>query len=102
MIAGRTYLRRRGSYHNMPAVAALPYLDLALCKYFCRLDIFQKRTVSLLMVFLNGSHQTELLRQLRESFFFRSFGKPLLHTGPLKILPRRCSSQIRLRITDAA
>ena len=58
----------------MPAVAALPYLDLALGENLRHLHIVQQGTVALLMVLLNGGDQAETLGQLMETFLIGSFG----------------------------
>ena len=57
MVAGRADLRCFLTNHDMPAVAALPYLDLALGKDFRHFHIVQQGTVALLMVlFLSLIH----------------------------------------------
>ena len=80
MAADRTYLRCLCSDHDMPAVAALPHLDLALGKDLRHLHIVQQGTVALLVVLFNGGDQAETLRQLMETFLIGSFGKAIVHT----------------------
>ncbi len=54
MVAGRADLRCFLTNHDMPAVAALPHLDLALGKDFRHFHIVQQGTVALLMMLFNG------------------------------------------------
>ena len=59
MVAYRAYLRSLGSYYNVSAVTAFPYLNLTLLKYLGSLNIFKKCTVSFFMVLLNLPYSAE-------------------------------------------
>ena len=86
MVTGGADLRGLIPYHDVAAVAALPYLDLALCKDLRHLHIVQQGTVALLVVLFNGSDQTETLRQLMKAFLIGCFGKAVVHIRPLVVL----------------
>ncbi len=86
MVAGRADLRGFLTDHDMPAVAALPYLDLTLGKDLCHLHIVQQGAVALLMVLFNGGYQAETLGQRMETFLIGSFGKAIVHIRPLVVL----------------
>ena len=70
----------------MSAVAALPYLDLALGEDLLRLHVVQERTVSLLVMLLDGCYPAELLCQLVEAFLLCGLRKSGIHIGPLVVL----------------
>ena len=75
MVAGGADLRRLRADDDVPAVAALPDLDLALFKDLRRLQIVQQGAVALLMVLLDLGDQAEALRQLREALFLGGLGE---------------------------
>ena len=67
MAADRTYLRCLCSDHDMPTVAALPYLYFTLFEYRSCLHIFKKGTVALLMVLLDLAYHTEFCCESMET-----------------------------------
>ena len=79
-------LGRLRADHDVPAVAALPDLDLALGEDRLRLHVFQQRAVALLVVLLDGGHTAELRGQLREALGLGGDGEALVHVGPLVVL----------------
>jgi hypothetical protein len=85
MVAGRADLRRFFTDHNVTAVAALPYLDLALGKDLRHLHIVQQSTIALLVVFFDGCDQTETLCQFVETFLLGGLGKASVHISPFII-----------------
>ena len=64
----RADLRCGFSHYDMATVAAFPNLDAALFEDFLYLNVVQKCTVPLLVVFLDSCYSTEFLSQLRESY----------------------------------
>ena len=86
MVAGRADLRCFLTDHDMPAVAALPYLDLTLGEDLRHLHIVQQGTVALLMMLFNGGYQAETLGQLMETLLVGGFGKAVVHIRPLVVL----------------
>ena len=80
MVAGQTDLRRFLAHDDVTAVAALPHLDLALGEDLRHLHIVQQGTVALLVVLLDGSHQTEPLGQLMEAKV-KDAGVPVICCG---------------------
>ena len=86
MVAGRADLRCFLTDHDMPAVAALPHLDLALGKDFRHFHIVQQGTVALLMMLFNGGYQAEALCQLVKALLVSSLGKAVVHIRPLVVL----------------
>ena len=85
MGADGAHLGSLGAYDDVSAVAALPYLDVALLEYFLHFYVFQQGTIALLMALLDGADHTELCRQLGEALFFSGLGKSCVHIGPLKV-----------------
>ena len=75
MAADRTYLRCLCSDHDMPTVAALPYLYFTLFEYRSCLHIFKKGTVALLMVLLDLAYHTEFCCESMEPFLIGVFAK---------------------------
>ena len=59
MIAGGAQLRCLGADDDVAAVTAFPNLDLALLEDLSGFDILQQCAVTLLMMLLDGSDQTE-------------------------------------------
>ena len=94
MVAGGTNGGSLGTYHDVAAVSALPNLDLALGKDLCHFHIVKQRSVALLVVLLNGRHQAEFGRQLREALLLGSLGKALIHISPLVVLALGSGEQI--------
>ena len=68
MATGRADLRSRRTDYDVTAVAALPYLDLALLEYLSGLYIAQQGTVTLFVMLFDGCNQTELASQIMEAF----------------------------------
>ena len=101
VIAGRADLGGLLTHHDVAAVAALPHLDLALGKDLRHLHIVQQGAVTLLVVLLDGSHQTEPLRQLVEALLISSPGKALIHIRPLVVLALSGREEIFGGIPDA-
>ena len=89
MITSRTNIGSLCADDDMTAVAALLYLDLALFKYLSSFNIVEQCTVSFLMMFFDCRNKFEFCRELGESFFLGSFGKALVHIGPLVVLTVR-------------
>ena len=100
MIADRAAVRRLCSDHDMPAVAAFPYGNAGLFEDLHRFHILKQLSVALFMVFFNGSHAAELLRQFMEAFFIRFPGKTVIHVSPLIILAFRGVQQVLLCIAQ--
>ena len=101
MVAGWADLRRFLTNHDMPAVAALPHLDLALGKDFRHFHIVQQGAVALLMMLFNGGDQTEALRQLMKAFFIGGFGEAVVHIRPLVVLTLSGGEEIFGGVADA-
>ena len=101
VVAGRANLRRLLADHDMPAVAALPHLDLALGKDLRHLHIVQQGTVALLMVLFNGGYQAETLGQLMETFLIGGFGKAVVHIRPLVVLALSGGEKVFGGVTNA-
>ena len=101
MVAGGADHGRLLAYHDMTAVAALPYLDLALGKDLGHLHVVQQRTVALLVVLLNGGHQTEAGSQLREALLLGGLGETVVHIRPLVVLALSGRQQVLRRVADA-
>ena len=78
----------------MPAVPALPDLDLALLENLLRLHILQQGTIPLLMALLDLPDHAELGRQFREALRLGGLGKALVHIRPLVVLPVRGGGQV--------
>ena len=85
----------------MPAVAALPDLDLALLKDLLHLNVMQQCAVSLLVMLLNGGHHPEFHGKLMKALLLRCFRKLRVHLGPLVVLAFRRVLQILLRLPDS-
>ena len=79
-------LRRGGAHDDMSAVAALPYLDLALGEDGGGLHVLKQGAISLLVLLLYGSHHTELDCKLGEAFGLSSLGEAFVHIRPLEVL----------------
>ena len=62
MIADRTDFRCLCAHHDMSAVTAFPYLNFTLLKHSRRLNVLQKRAITLLMMFLNLANRSEFCR----------------------------------------
>ena len=67
MVAGGADLGSLCADDDMPAVAALPDLDLALRENFSRLDIVQQGAIALLVVLLDCGDQAELAARAQGS-----------------------------------
>ena len=102
MIAGGADLGSGGANHDVATVAAFPNLDLALLEDLSSLHILQQGAVALLVVLLNGSHQTELSSQFVEALCFGSLGKAVVHIRPLVVLALSGMEQILGGVADAA
>ena len=85
----------------MTAVAALPDLDLALFEDLGGLHVLKQGAIALLMVLLNGSHQTELGGQLREALLLGGLGKAVVHIRPLVVLALGGGQQVFAGGADA-
>ena len=101
VIAYGTYIGSLGSYYNVTAVAAFPYLDSALFKYLGSLNIFKQCTVALLVVLFNSAYSSELCGKLCKAFFLGSFGKFLVHICPLVVLAVSGSTKVFGSVSDA-
>ena len=101
MVAGRADLGCLLTDYDMTAVAALPYLDLALSKDLCRLHIVQQGTVALLMVLFDGSDQTEACGKLVEALFVGGFGEAVVHIRPFVVLTLSGGEKIFRGIANA-
>ena len=101
MVAGRADLRCFLTDHDMPAVAALPHLDLALGKDFRHFHIVQQGTVALLMMLFDGGDQTETLGQLMEALLVGGFGEAVVHIRPLVVLTLSGGEKIFGGVADA-
>ena len=101
MVAGRADLRRLLADHDMPAVAALPHLDLALGKDLRHLHIVQQGAVALLMVLFDGGDQTETLGQLVEALLVGGFGEAVVHIRPLVVLALSGGEKVFGGVTNA-
>ena len=85
----------------MTAVAAFPYLDLALLEYLLGFDIPEQCTVALLVTLLDCSYKAELCCQLSEAFLLGCLCKAVVHVCPLVVLTCGCSCKVLCCITDA-
>ena len=101
MIAGGAYGGCLKTDDDVPAVAALPNLDVALFEHLLRLHIVQQRAVALLMVPLDGGDQTEPVGKLGEPFLLGGLGKALVHIRPLVVFTLGGGQQIFRRVADA-
>ena len=101
VIAGWADLGGLLAHHDVAAVAALPHLDLALGKDLRHLHIVQQGAVTLLVVLLDGGHQTEPLRQLVEALLLGGPGKALVHIRPLVVLALSGRQQVLRCVADA-
>ena len=101
MVAGRADLGCLLTDYDMTAVAALPYLDLALSKDLCRLHIVQQGTVALLVVLFNGGDHAETLGQRMETFLIGCFGKAVVHIRPLVVLTLSGGEKVFGGVTNA-
>ena len=101
MVTGRANLRGLLADHDMPAVAALPYLDLALGKDLRHLHIVQQGTVALLVVLFNGGYQAETLGQLMEALLVGGFGEAVVHIRPLVVLALSGGEKVFGGVTNA-
>ena len=86
VVAGGTHLRRAGANDDVAAVPTLPHLHLTLGKHLRHLHIVQQGTVALLMVLLDGGHQTEAVGQLGKAFGLGGLGEVLVHVRPFVVL----------------
>ena len=87
--------------HDMTAVAALPYLYLALGENLLHLNILQQSAVTLLVMLLNGGDPAELGGQSVETFLIGNLRKFRVHIGPLVVLSGSGGSQIFFRRADS-
>src|SRR5574344_499384 len=94
-------LRCFGSYYDVSAIAAFPYLYFAFLKNLCCLYILQQCAVALLMTLLNGSHKAEFGSQFLKTFFFRCLCKTVIHVCPLIVLAFGCIQQVLCCGADA-
>ena len=86
MCANGAELRSLGSYADVTAVAALPYLDLALGEDSGCLDILQQCSVALLVMLLDSTYHAELAGKSLETFGLGCLCEILVHVCPLEVL----------------
>ena len=80
----------------MTAVAAFPNFDFALFENLCGLNVFQKRAVTLLVLFFDRRNKAEFFRKFGKALFFRGFRKTVVHIRPFKVFARRrCRKVLR-------
>ena len=89
------------AYHDMSAVAALPYLHGGLFEYLLCLHIVEQCTIALLVVLLHLCYHAEAGCQLGESFLFRGLCKACVHIRPLVVLAFGCLQQAVCGISNA-
>ena len=100
MSAGGAKLGRVCTNNDMSAVAAFPNLYLALFEYGGGLYIFEKGSVTLLMMLFDSGYETEFMSQFLESFFFGCFGKALVHIGPFVVFAFGCGGKVSGSIAE--
>ena len=64
-----------GTYYDMAAIPALPYLYGTLLEYFLSLYILKERTISLFVMLLDSAYCPELSSQLGEALSLGSLCK---------------------------
>ncbi len=101
MIASRANIGGFFAYHDMTAVAAFPHFDRAFFKDLSSFDIFEQSTVSFLVMLFDCGNKAESARKFRESLFFCSFGKSLVHIRPFIVFACGSRAKILRRISDA-
>ena len=101
MCAGGTQLGCVRTDDDMTAVAAFPYLNLALCKDSGGFDVLEQRAVAFLVVAFDGGNETELGSKLGKAFFFRVLCKAVIHVGPLVVFAFCRMEQVFSGVTDA-
>ena len=101
MCTGRADFRSFGTYYDVTAVAALPYLDFALLEHFLSFDILQKCAVTLFVTLLDSSYEAELLSENVESFLVGGLCETVIHICPLVILSVCSLNKVVCGIADA-
>jgi len=100
MCARRADLGSLGANDDMTAIAALPHLDLALCKDLCHLHVVQQCAVTLLVVTLDRCDQTELFCKLSKALFLSSLCKTIIHIRPLVVFALCRMQQVLCCVAD--
>ena len=80
MCAGGAELGGVCTNNDMSAVAAFPNLYLALCEYSRSFNVAKQSAISLLVMSLNFSYKTELLRKLVEALLVSGLSEISVHS----------------------
>src|SRR5574344_1331134 len=86
MIAGGAFLWSILAYHNMSTVATLPDAVVFAREDNALFYIAHQWIVAFLVMPLNSSHMTKLVRYLHKAFFFRLLSHAVIHVCPLIVL----------------
>ena len=89
------------AYHDMSAVAALPYLHGGLLEYLLCLYVVEQCAITLLVVFFYFGYHAEAGSELGKSFLLRGLCKACVHVCPLVVLALGCFEQAVGGIADA-
>ena len=78
------------AYHDMSAVAALPYFHRRFLEYLLRFYVVEECTLAFFVAFLHLGYHTETGCQLGKSFLLRGLSKACVHICPLVVLALGC------------
>ena len=89
------------AYHDVSAVAALPYFHGGLLEYLLCLYVVEQCAITLLVVFFYFGYHAKTGCQLGKSFLFRGLCKACVHVRPLVVLAFGCLQQAVCGISNA-